>query len=129
VSFVLELAPLPSISCRPQQLAAVFANLVQNAAAAIVTKGTVRIRTSVESNAIRMEIEDDGRGIAPSLLANLFEPSFKSENGRMSASNWGLFISRGIVTGHGGEIEIESEEGKGTLARIRLPVPQSSTTE
>ncbi len=122
VSFVLDLSPVPEISCRPQQLAAVFANLVQNAAAAISTKGTIRVRTAAESSEILMEIEDDGCGIPPARLANLFEPSFKSENGRVSASNWGLFVSRGIVTGHGGRIEIESEEGKGTVARIRLPV-------
>jgi signal transduction histidine kinase len=122
VSFVLDLSPIPEISCRPQQLAAVFANLVQNAAAAIATKGTIRVRTAAEPNGILMEVHDDGCGIASSRLVNLFEPSFKSENGRVSASNWGLFVSRGIVTGHGGRIEIESEEGKGTVARIRLPV-------
>jgi len=48
--------------------------------------------------------------------------SFRSENGRIGTSNWGLFVSRGIVTDHGGRIEIESEEGKGTIGRIRLPV-------
>jgi signal transduction histidine kinase len=123
VSFVLDLSPIPVISCRPQQLAAVFANLVQNAGAAIATKGTIRVRTAAEPSEILIEVEDDGCGIARARLANLFEPSFKSENGRVSASNWGLFVSRGIVTGHGGRIEIESEEGKGTVARIRLPVP------
>jgi signal transduction histidine kinase len=126
VSFVLDLAPLPEVSCRPQQLAAVFSNLVQNAAAAIVTKGTIRVRTAAKPSEILMEVEDDGCGIAPSRLPQLFEPSFKSENGRVSASNWGLFVSRGIVTGHGGRIEIESEEGKGTVARIWLPVQASS---
>ena len=38
--------------------------------------------------------------------------SFKSDNGRIGTSNWRLFVSRGIVTDHGGRIEIESEEGK-----------------
>jgi signal transduction histidine kinase len=125
VSFVLDLKPLPEVSCRPQQLAAVFANLVQNAAAAIVTRGTIHVRTAAEPSEILMEVQDDGCGIAPSRLAGLFEPSFKSENGRVSASNWGLFVSRGIVTGHGGRIEIQSEEGKGTVARIWLPLQSS----
>jgi len=48
--------------------------------------------------------------------------SFKSENDRVGNSNWGLFVSRRIVTDHGGRMEIESEEGRGTIARIRLPV-------
>jgi len=127
VSFVLDLSPIPEVSCRPQQLAAVFANLVQNAAAAIATKGTISVRTFAEPSEILMEVQDDGCGIAPEHLANLFEPGFSSENGRVSAKNWGLFVSRGIVTGHGGRIEIESEEGKGTVARIRLPVPSPAT--
>jgi signal transduction histidine kinase len=127
VSFVLDLSPIPELSCRPQQLAAVFANLVQNAAAAIVTKGTIRVRTFAEPSEILMEVQDDGCGISPSRLAHLFEPGFSSENGRVSSKNWGLFVSRGIVTGHGGRIEIESAEGKGTVARIRLPVPPPST--
>ena len=122
VSFVLDLSPIPSVSCRPQQLAAVFSNLVRNAAAAIPTKGTIRIRTAAQASEILMEVEDDGHGIAPSRLSGLFEPGFKNESGRVGTSNWGLFVSRGIVTDHGGRIEIESEEGKGTVARIRLPL-------
>ncbi len=125
VSFVLDLSPIPKVTCRPQQLATVFSNLVQNAAAAIPANGTIRVRTAAKASDILMEVEDDGRGIASSRLPNLFEPVFKNENGRMSASNWGLFVSRGIVTDHGGRIEIESEEGKGTVARIRLPLPPS----
>ncbi len=126
VSFVLDLSPLPSVSCRPQQLATVFSNLVRNAAAAIPAKGTIRIRTAAESMEILMEVEDDGEGIAPSRLSTLFEPSFRRESGRVATSNWGLFVSRGIVTDHGGRMEIESEEGKGTVARIRLPVAPPS---
>ena len=122
VSFDLDLSPIPSVSCRPQQLAAVFSNLVRNAAAAITTEGTIRIRTVAKASEILMEVEDDGHGIAASRVSSLFEPSFKSKNGRVGTSNWGLFVSRGIVTDHGGRIEIESEEGKGTVARIRLPV-------
>ncbi len=122
VSFDLDLSPIPSVSCRPQQLAAVFSNLVRNAAAAITTEGTIRIRTASTVSEILIEVEDDGHGIASSKLSSLFEPSFRSENGRIGTSNWGLFVSRGIVTDHGGRIEIESEEGKGTVARIRLPV-------
>ncbi len=122
VSFVLDLSPIPSVRCRPQQLAAVFSNLVRNAAAAISTKGTIRIRTAAKGSEILMEVDDDGHGIAASRLSSLFEPSLKSENGRVGTSNWGLFVSRGIVTDHGGRIEIESEEGKGTIVRIRLAV-------
>lgn len=105
-----------------EQLAAVFSNLVRNAAAAISTKGTIRIRTAAKGSEILMEVDDDGHGIAASRLSSLFEPSLKSENGRVGTSNWGLFVSRGIVTDHGGRIEIESEEGKGTIVRIRLAV-------
>jgi signal transduction histidine kinase len=55
VSFDLDLSPIPSIPCRPQQLAAVFSNLVRNAAAAITTEGTIRIRTVTKASEILME--------------------------------------------------------------------------
>ena len=100
---------------------------MRNAAAAIPTKGTIRIRSAAKANEILMEVEDDGHGIAPARMSRLFEPALKSENGRVGTSNWGLFVSRGIVTDHGGRIEIESAEGKGTVARIRLPWARPSS--
>jgi signal transduction histidine kinase len=118
----LDLDPLPRIRCRPQQLSAVFANLLRNAADAIEEEGTIQISGRHRGKEILLEVRDSGTGIPPDRLTHLFEPSFRVEGSRVSTSNWGLFISRSIIAEHGGRLEIESTEGQGTTAKIALPV-------
>jgi two-component system NtrC family sensor kinase len=64
---------------------------------------------------------DNGRGIASERLPSLFEPTFAVREGRVTTSNWGLFISRSIILEHGGQIRIDSTEGKGTTVTMTLP--------
>jgi len=118
----LELAPLPPVHCRPHQMGAVFSNLIRNAAAAMDEKGLIRIKSERRNGDIVLEIEDNGHGMPETQVAELFDPQFHIESGRVSTTNWGLFICRSIVTEHGGLIEIESEVGVGTKARVLLPV-------
>jgi signal transduction histidine kinase len=56
-------------------------------------------------------------------LAGIFDPAFKVKERRMATANWGLFSSRQIVREHGGDIDIQSSPGQGTVVRIVLPVP------
>ena len=118
----LDLNPLPRLKCRPQQMSAVFSNLLRNSASSMEKKGTIRILSDRRGGEVVLEIQDDGRGIPPERLPHLFDPSFRVEGGRVAAANWGLFISRSIITEHGGRIEIDSLEGRGTTAKISLPV-------
>lgn len=118
----LDLHPLPLLMCRPQQMSAVFSNLLRNSASSMDKKGTIRIMSDRRGGEVFLEIQDDGRGIPPERLPHLFDPSFRVEGGRVAAANWGLFISRSIITEHGGRIEIDSLEGRGTTAKISLPV-------
>ena len=69
---------------------------------------------------IEIEIEDNGRGIATRDLAHLFEPFFSTKGTR--GTGLGLAVSWGIVEGHGGTIEVRSEEGRGSCFTVRLPV-------
>lgn len=118
----LALSPLPRVKCRPQQLSAVFSNLLRNAVAAIAPGGHITIRSGESHGAVVLEVQDDGRGIPPERLAHLFDPMFRVEKGRVGTS-WGLFVSRSIVSEHGGHLEIASTPGEGTTARILLPLP------
>ena len=68
-------------------------------------------------------VRDNGRGIPPAQLEHLFEPAFCVEGSRVATSNWGLFVSRGIISDHGGHLDIDSTEGEGTTATIQLPLP------
>ena len=120
----LNLEPLPAIRCRPQQLSAVFTNLLLNANNAIDDNGTIRVRSCVNKDGVVVEIEDDGRGIPTERLDQIFEPSFAVADGRVTTGNWGLFNCRRIIHGLGGEIQIESVLGAGTTVKIILPAKQ-----
>jgi signal transduction histidine kinase len=119
----LRLEPLPPLRCRPQQIGAVLSNLLRNAAAAMEQRGHIVLSTARREDRVVLQVRDDGRGIPEERLGHLFEPSLAVTGSRVATRNWGLFVSRAIVTEHGGELEIASELGKGTTARVLLPLP------
>ncbi len=116
-----ELEPLPLLRCRPQQMTAVFSNLLLNCTNAMEQRGNIWVRSSKNREEIVVEVEDNGRGIPADRLAQIFEPGFAVADGRITTANWGLFNCRNIITGLGGDIRIESVEGRGTKVRIVLP--------
>jgi len=116
-----DLGVLPPVRCRPQQLSAVLSNLLRNAADAIETRGRITVATRKRDGNVHLEVKDTGRGIPAAQLEKLFEPSFQVDGRRVTTTNWGLFVCRAIVTEHGGHLDIDSEVGKGTTARIVLP--------
>ncbi|MFQ5882180.1 MAG: PAS domain-containing protein [Candidatus Methylomirabilales bacterium] len=69
---------------------------------------------------VQVEVEDTGRGIPPDLLPRVCEPFFSTKPPGKGAG-LGLYIAEGIVSAHGGRMEIHSEKGKGTVVRIHLP--------
>jgi len=117
----LDLKPLPPLKCRPQQMSAVFSNLLRNSAASMDDRGTIQVASDKRGDEVLLEVRDDGRGIPAERLQHLFDPSFQMEGSRVGTS-WGLFVSRSIIAEHGGRIEIASTEGRGTTASIMLPV-------
>ena len=114
----------PALTCRPQQLSAVFTSLLHNAIEAIQNgNGRIQISTHEVDSHVEVRIRDNGRGLRSDELATIFDPGFKVAGGRVSTGNWSLFSSRQIVREHGGDIHIESREGQGTTVSIRLPRP------
>jgi hypothetical protein len=75
---------------------------------------------------VRMTVVDTGTGIAPENLARLFDPFFTTK-GTRKGTGLGLSVSYGIVREHGGEIDVESELGKG--ARFGLAFPELASSE
>lgn len=121
VTIESDFEPLPSIPMRPQQMSAVFSNLLRNAIEGTCGEGRVRIATRQATSQVEISLEDDGKGIPAEELATIFDPVFRVREGRVSTGNWSLFSSRQILREHGGEIEIRSTFGKGTSVRVRLP--------
>jgi len=70
---------------------------------------------------VELVVEDDGRGIPAEDRARLFEPFFSTKGTR--GTGLGLSVSWGLVEEHGGWIEVESDPGKGSRFRVRLPMP------
>lgn len=113
---------LPTVMCRPQQLAAVFRSLLDNAVNAVNGNGKISIVTHGEGEQVEIDIEDNGRGMTPDQMRNIFEPQFRVTGGRVAAGNWSMFNSRQIIREHGGDIRISSREGQGTRVTVVLPI-------
>lgn len=112
---------LPELLCYPMQLNQVFLNILVNASHALIKKGVIRIKTWIEDNVIFVAVSDTGCGIPADKISRIFEPFFTTkEVGK--GTGLGLSISYDIVKKHGGSIEVESSEGKGTTFTIRLPL-------
>lgn len=110
----------------PDLLYRAFVNLFANALQAMPHGGTLRVRTALTNGNMRsprMEliIQDTGPGIPPDVRKKIFNPFFTT---REKGSGLGLAIVQNIIDSHHGEIEVDSEEGKGTAMIIRLPLYQ-----
>lgn len=103
-----------------QQLEQVLLNLLSNAVDAMPRGGRVRIVLGREEGRVRLEISDEGTGIAPEILGRIFDPFFSTkEIGK--GTGLGLAISYGIIKDHGGDILVRSQPGQGTTFTILLP--------
>jgi signal transduction histidine kinase len=113
------------VSCVAAQISQVILNLLVNALQAIEAKGdepggNIRIATVCHNDEVMIEISDTGCGIPPENLPKLFDPFFTTKP-IGEGTGLGLAITHGIITGHGGRIEIDSTPGKGSSFRIFLP--------
>src|SRR5271166_5518446 len=113
---------VPRVPCDPAQMEQVFLALIMNALDAMPRGGNLWIETRLSSDksAIKIQVRDDGAGIAPDVLPQIFEP-FLTTKERGHGVGLGLAISRGIVERHNGHIEVASELGRGTTFTITLP--------
>lgn len=110
---------LPMLFADATQLKQVFLNIMINASQAMEGKGSLAITTSSSGGAIFIKIRDTGPGIAPEHVSKLFNPFFTTKE---KGTGLGLAISYGIVERHSGQIDVETEMGKGTTFTITLPV-------
>ena len=112
---------IPDCYCDKNQLQQVFLNIILNAGEAIPNTGTITITTSIKQNHIVITIKDTGCGIKKENLNKIFDPFYTTKPVN-KGTGLGLSISYGIIQQHGGNIECESEEGKGTTFNVFLPV-------
>jgi len=111
-------ADLPLLPIDRDQMKQAFYNVIKNSLEAIKRRGILRIRSDMDESHVLITFTDTGGGISAENLSRVFEPYFTTKT---SGTGLGLLIVRRIVREHGGELAIESNEGKGLTLTIRLP--------
>lgn len=111
------------IECVHDQIKQVFINLIANAVEAMPDGGELQVCVgkSTDDESVYVSFQDTGVGIASNDLPQIFD-MFYSKKPMVKGVGLGLSVSYGIIKRHGGNIEVQSEEGKGTTFRITLPV-------
>jgi len=108
------------ILCDENKIQEVTLNLLINSIAAIEESGEISIGLNLKNDRwLEIAIRDDGKGIKAEHLAQVFNPFFTT---RRRGTGLGLSICKKIIEAHKGSIDVESEEGKGTVFNIRLPL-------
>jgi two-component system NtrC family sensor kinase len=121
---------LPEILADPHQIHQVLVNLVANAIQAMPTGGQLRLEAYAEAGGVVLAVEDEGVGMTAQVLQNIFDPFFTTKDVG-EGTGLGLSVVHGIVTAHGGTIQVRSEPGKGSRFEVRLPLspPETSRPE
>jgi len=109
---------LPLLQIDRGQMKQAFYNVIKNSLEAMKRRGILRIRSDMDDTHVLIRFIDTGGGMSAANLSRVFEPYFTT---KPSGTGLGLLIVRRIVRGHGGELSIESSEGKGLTLTIRLP--------
>lgn len=120
VSIVEKIDNLPQISVDPHAMEMVFLNILKNAYEAIERDGKIIVHAALDNGNVCVTISDNGGGMSKGFIEKeLFKPFKTTKNGGLGI---GLFQCKTVVEAHGGSIEVESEVGKGTVFRVRLPM-------
>ncbi len=112
---------IPPLHGDRDRLVQVMANLIGNALKFTPSGGNVAVRARAADLQVQISVEDNGPGIAPTNLGNVFERFWQADRAAGGAG-LGLVIVKGIVEAHGGRISVESTLGKGTTFQVKLPL-------
>lgn len=120
-----QFSPCPPLRCVPGEVKQVVANLVSNAADAVHNGGRIQLKTwctdERDDKLFHLTIEDNGPGIPPQDRERIFEPFFTTK--KDVGTGLGLWVTREIVTRHGGSIQVASKDGgaSGAIFNVVLP--------
>ena len=111
----------PPVFVDNRQISQVLVNLVTNACQAMPEGGKLSISAQAKKDKVQVSFTDTGSGISKENMKNLFEPLFTT---KARGIGLGLAVSRNLVEANGGSIEVESEEGKGSIFTVILPIKE-----
>jgi two-component system NtrC family sensor kinase len=123
VTYNLDIGGLnsvPNVLGKPSELREVITNMINNALDAMPGGGRISFRTWNKDNTVCMSISDNGSGMSKDVQMKIFDPFYSTKG--VEGSGLGMSVGYGIIGKHSGNIDIESQIGKGTVFTIRLPV-------
>jgi signal transduction histidine kinase len=116
---------LPVLHGDERRLRQVLSHVLSNAVKFTPAGGSVRVEASqMESGALQIRVIDSGIGIAEADQKRVFEPFVQLDSGlarRTGGSGLGLYVTRALLTAHGGELTLTSRPGQGTTVILQLP--------
>jgi two-component system NtrC family sensor kinase len=119
---------LSLVNASKNQLRQVFLNMVANARDAMPDGGTLSVVTRGDTETVSVEVTDTGTGIKEEHLDKIFD-SFFTTKGEIKGVGLGLSVCYGFIKDHGGDIEVKSQVGEGTIFTISLPVHTAGDSE
>lgn len=126
VEFRVQVDPkLPEVEIDPDRIAQTILNLLTNALRHTSSGGSITLKAALEERCLRVSVSDTGSGIDPQDLPYIFDRFYRAEKSRSRASGGaglGLAIAKGFVEAHGGQLQVESELGKGSTFRFCIPL-------
>lgn len=114
---------LPEVIADPAQMAQVLVNIAVNAIQAMPNGGRLTIQTKASDKFVSLIIEDTGVGMTENIMRQIFLPFFTTKD-VSKGTGLGLPVVHGIVTSHGGSINVDSKVGQGTRFKIQLPIAE-----
>jgi signal transduction histidine kinase len=109
---------LPLALYDPNQMKQVLINLVKNALEAMDSGGVITMTTTALDNQVRLSVHDNGKGIDPGIIPDIFNPFFTTKK---TGTGLGLAVINKIIEDHHGTITVESSKGKGSTFTVNLP--------
>jgi len=129
IELIRQLSPeLPEIIADPGQLNQLLVNLVVNALQSMPGTGKITVQTRFSNNNVYLIVKDTGTGMSKEVLDKIFIPFFTTKDVG-HGTGLGLPVVYGIVTAHGGTIDVKSEPGCGTQFEIQLPLVKPEDVE
>ncbi|MEI7973029.1 MAG: ATP-binding protein [Bdellovibrio sp.] len=125
VDIQTDLEPLFSLQLDARLIEQVFSNLLDNALKYSPEKSRLRLRSWESENRVWVSIEDQGPGIPPEELSNIFQKFYRSKSAKSSpikGSGLGLYLARYFVELHQGSLELQSKTGQGSTFTVNLPL-------
>ena len=113
---------LPHIQVDKIHIQQALVNIIMNAAQAMPVGGIIEIKTQNANGRISISVKDEGAGIKDEDMGKIFEPFFTTKK-KGEGTGLGLSLSKRLVEANGGEIDVESKMGEGSVFKILLPLP------